>query len=140
MRYTEDPFSVLIVTPIMLKVHSLPSSRNLRFVDTTSACDSDHHSITFIITSCTAGVVPLVVLIASGQSTEVFTNAFQLLKNTLPDGFEKQEHPTTILTNNSASEISALKNTWPDSNHFLCVFHTRNNVEMVMGQTEFRTM
>ena len=32
-------------------------------------------------------------------------------------------YPTTILTDNSAAKIAAIKATWPKSIHFLCVFH-----------------
>lgn len=66
--------SVLILTPITLRAHILSF-----FVDKMSACDS----ITFLITPWAARVVPLAVLNTSGQSSEVYTNTFQLLKNTL---------------------------------------------------------
>lgn len=50
----------------MQRAHSLKSSSNVVFVDSTSACDADNYSITFIPTPCAAGAVPLAIIITKG--------------------------------------------------------------------------
>jgi hypothetical protein len=62
----EDPvLAVVIVTLMMQRAHSLPLASKIVFTDTTS-CDSENHAITFLLTPCEAGAVPLAVLITSG--------------------------------------------------------------------------
>lgn len=50
----------------MQRAHSLKSSSNVVFVDSTSACDADNYSITFMLTPCAAGAVPLAIIITKG--------------------------------------------------------------------------
>lgn len=107
----------------MQRAHNLLSSGNLVFIDTTSACDAGSHSVTFILSPCQAGAVPLAVLITSGQSEEAYSTAFKLLKTQLPGAFGNRGFPQTAFTDNSAAEINAIKNTWPSTKHLLCIFH-----------------
>lgn len=61
VKYVEDPF-----TPLMQRAHELKSSSGIVFIDSTSACDAENHSITFILTPCAAGAVPLAIIITEG--------------------------------------------------------------------------
>jgi len=50
----------------MQRAHSLVIYSNIVFVDCTSACDADNYSITFMLTPCAAGAVPLAINITKG--------------------------------------------------------------------------
>ncbi|KAL4130890.1 hypothetical protein QTP88_008267 [Uroleucon formosanum] len=75
IRFNEDPFALVIITPLMQQAHSLKSSSDIVFLDSTSACDADNYSITFMLTPCAAGAVPLAIIITKANNT-----GFQLLK------------------------------------------------------------
>jgi len=46
----EDPFSVVICTPLMQRAHTLAYSKDIVFFDSTASCDVQNHSITFMLT------------------------------------------------------------------------------------------
>jgi hypothetical protein len=78
----EDPvLALLIATPMMQRAHSLPLASKVGFMDTTSSCDSENHAITFLLTPCEAGAVPLAMFITSGQRQADYETTFNLLKN-----------------------------------------------------------
>lgn len=66
VNYTEDPFAVIVITPMMQRAHMLKTSSDIVFVDTTSACDPENHAITFMLAPCAAGAVPLAIIITKG--------------------------------------------------------------------------
>lgn len=72
VKISEKPLTVAVVTEIMKRAHSLPLAKHIVFVDTTGSCNYANHAITFLLTSCAAGGVPLAVLITAGQTTEDF--------------------------------------------------------------------
>lgn len=79
----------------MQTVHTLAFSKDIAFVDTTSSCDTQSHSVTFMLTSCGIGAVPLGMFITKGQTTDDYKAAFTLLKDSVPcsfggHGFPKQ--------------------------------------------------
>lgn len=113
----------MVLTPITLRAHKLSSSANLVFIDTTIACDIGSHSVTFILSPCAAGTVPLVVLITSEVSKKSYSAAFNLLKTTLPDAFGNQGFPNTATTDNAVAEMNATRNIWPYTNHVFCSYH-----------------
>lgn len=115
----EDPFAVAIVSPIMARSHASQFSNDICFVDSTSACDAEQHSITFIMAPCAAGAVPLGIIITRGQTYEAYCKGFQLLQEIVNNSF----HPKYILTDNSDAEISALNTVFPNSVTLLCIFH-----------------
>ncbi|KAG8173391.1 hypothetical protein JTE90_001488 [Oedothorax gibbosus] len=47
VTFEENPFAVCIITPLMKRANESPSSANLVFVDSTSTCDGENHTITF---------------------------------------------------------------------------------------------
>ncbi|KAF0722764.1 SWIM-type domain-containing protein [Aphis craccivora] len=119
----EDPFALVIVTPLMQRAHSLKSSSNVVFVDSTSACDADNYSITFMLTPCAAGAVPLAIIITKGQTYSAYNTGFQLLKECGINCFGGVGWPKVFITDNAAAEINAIENNWPNSIHLLCIFH-----------------
>ncbi|XP_050065244.1 uncharacterized protein LOC126554199 [Aphis gossypii] len=123
VKFKEDPFALVIVTPLMQRAHSLKSSSNVVFVDSTSACDADNYSITFMLTPCAAGAVPLAIIITKGQTYSAYNTGFQLLKECGINCFGGVGWPKVFITDNAAAEINAIENNWPNSIHLLCIFH-----------------
>ena len=74
-----EPFAIAIITPIMQRVHRLPSS--IYFIDITASCDAENHVITFLLTPTMCGGVPLGVLITSSISEEACTAGFYLIND-----------------------------------------------------------
>lgn len=103
----------------MSRAHKLQCSREICFVDSTSACDPEQHSITFVMTPCAAGAVPLGIIITKGQTSESYCAGFQLLLDIVSNSF----HPKIFLTDNSEAEILALNKIFPNSLTLLCIFH-----------------
>jgi len=56
VKCVENPFAVVIITPIMQKAHELPFSKDLTYIDSTFPCDAQGHSVTFMLTVCGIGV------------------------------------------------------------------------------------
>ncbi|GBN53916.1 hypothetical protein AVEN_22352-1 [Araneus ventricosus] len=124
VEFEENPFAVAIVTPIMKRSHCLPTSKEIIFVDSTSSCDAESHSVTFMLTPCAAGAVPVGIFITKGQTEGSYKQDFRLILNILKESaFCNEGGPATFITDDSDAEISALKKTWPQSQHFLCIFH-----------------
>ena len=46
VAYQENPLAVVIVTPIMARVHSSQFACDMCFVDSTASCHTDNHMIT----------------------------------------------------------------------------------------------
>ncbi|GBL96664.1 hypothetical protein AVEN_207822-1 [Araneus ventricosus] len=67
-EFEENPFAVAIVIPIMKRSHCLPTSKEIIFVDSTSSCDAESHSVTFMLTPCAAGAVPVGIFITKRQT------------------------------------------------------------------------
>jgi len=118
-----NPLAVCIVTPVMRRAHSLPQSSGVVLVDSTACCDADNHSITFMMTTCAAGAVPLAIFITPGQTAQDYILAFSLLTGALQhEAFAGQGHPDIFITDDSEAERSALLRIWPDSTAKLCLF------------------
>ncbi len=109
---------------MMKRAHKLPCTEDIIFVDTTSSCDAESHAVTFLLAPCSAGAVPVGIIISRGQGEEAYTQGFTLLRECLhQSGFNLSGSPKLFLTDNSEAEIKALKKTWPQSNNLLCIFH-----------------
>ena len=68
----------------MRRVHQLPSSAHIVFMDSSSSCDADNHCITFLLAPTAAGCAPLAVGITQGQSAEDYTRFLSILNDCLP--------------------------------------------------------
>lgn len=112
----------------MQRAHTLPFSKDIVFVDSTSSCDALNHCLTFVLTPCQIGAVPLAVIITSGQSASDYKAGFQLLKDAMPNSFCGQGFPNIFITDDSDSERCALKSLWPNSKTLLCRFHVSQSV------------
>jgi hypothetical protein len=76
----DSVLAVVIVTPMMQRAHSLPLAKKIVFMDSTSSSDSENHAITFLLTPCEAGAVPLAVFMTSRQRQADYETSFNLLK------------------------------------------------------------
>jgi len=107
----------------MKRAHKLQSSQDIVFVDTTSCCDSEDHYITFVLTPCAAGAVPLGIIITKQQSYNAYVAGFRLLKGAFKPSFNGKGFPNIFLTDQSEAEITAFETVWPESTNLLCIFH-----------------
>jgi len=62
-----EPFTVVILTPIMQRAHQTSSAGDIAFVDSTASCDANNHVITFVMVTSPYGAVPAGVVITSGK-------------------------------------------------------------------------
>ena len=98
-------------------------------MDTTSSCDSENHAITFLLTPCEAGAIPLAVVITSGQRQADYETSFNLLKQAVGEKlFGGQHYPKVFITDDSLAEQNAIKSTFPDSEFKLSLFHVSQAV------------
>lgn len=63
-------WAALVVTPIMRRAHSLDSSSDIIFVNSTSSCDATKIAAIVLLTATKAGAVPTAVLLHNSQTTE----------------------------------------------------------------------
>lgn len=123
ISYSKSPFFVFIATALMQRAHTIPDSKKTVFIDSTSSCDASNNSITIISAACPAGGIPLGVLISENQKTETFVAGFNALRRSIQNSYCKQGYPDVIITDNCTAEINAINEVWPESQHFLCIFH-----------------
>lgn len=78
---TDQPLVLAICTPLMARAHKLiRQSGEMMYCDSTASLDR-HNCPIFIISTCSsAGGLPLGVVITSGESEGVLTEAFSNLK------------------------------------------------------------
>jgi len=112
----------------MKRAHQLPFSKDIAFVDNTSSCDIQSHSVTFMLAPFGVGAVPLVIFITKGQSTADYKAAFTLLKQSMPNGFNAQGFPKQFFIDDSEAEKQALPSIWPESKINLCRFYILQSV------------
>ncbi len=94
----------------MRRIQVLPEASEVCFVDSTSACDDMHHSVTLMLCATDFGALPLAVLLTDSQSQVAYTAAFQLFKET--NGglcFGQKASPSIFMTDDSFTEREALK-------------------------------
>ena len=110
------------------------------FVDSTNSCDAENHTITFFLTPCAAGAVPLGIVITKGQTELAYTAGFKLLKNSLDKPFNRNGSPTIFMTDNSSAEINSLCSIWPGCENLLCIFHVGQNVWWWLWESKHCTL
>jgi hypothetical protein len=114
---------------MMQRAHSLPLAGKIVFMDTTSSCDSENHVITFLLTPCEAGAMPLSVFITSGKPQADCETSSNLLKQAVGENlFEGQNYPKVFISDDSLAEQIAIKLTFPENRYKLCLFHVARAV------------
>ncbi|XP_077302780.1 uncharacterized protein LOC143923130 isoform X2 [Arctopsyche grandis] len=56
IKISEDPFALLIVTPLMKRTMNLPAAKDIIFVDSTALCDREENCVTFVFTTDTVRI------------------------------------------------------------------------------------
>ncbi|CAL1286320.1 unnamed protein product [Larinioides sclopetarius] len=100
VAFKENPFAVAVLTPIMKRAHSLKTSEEIIFVDSTSSCDAENHTITFMLTPCSAGAVPVGIFITKGQTEESYKQGLNLMNvcgKNFPAVEAKEKHEIATL-------------------------------------------
>lgn len=124
---TEQPLILAICTPLMSRAHNLlRQSGELVYCDSTASLDRSNCPTFIISTSSSAGGIPLGIVITSGESEAVLTEAFSLLKRILPEKAfygRGYQGPQLCITDDCVAERGALKNNWSQVKLLLCVFH-----------------
>ncbi|KAL5238208.1 hypothetical protein ACI65C_005618 [Semiaphis heraclei] len=123
MIKTNNPWAVIVVTPIMKRAQDMKCSREIIFIDSSSSVDTTNTTVTNILSPSKAGAIPLAILIHEGQTEESYIGALSLLKNNFPNCFGGIESPLVFMTDDSAAEKKALSKLWPKAKQFLCHFH-----------------
>jgi len=80
----DNPWAVIIVTPIMKRAQELKCSSEIIFIDSTSSVETTNSTVTNILTLSKAGAIPLAVIIHEGQSENSYIGAFTLLQKNFP--------------------------------------------------------
>ena len=124
---TEQPLVLAICTPLMSRAHNLLRQLGeLVYCDSTASLDRFNCPTFIISTSSSAGGIPLGIVITSGESEAVLTEAFSLLKKILPEKAfygRGYQGPQLCMTDDCDAEKGALKNNWSQITLLLCVFH-----------------
>ncbi len=124
MLFQENPLAIAIVSPTMQRAHQLESASEIVFLDSTSSCDGESHSVTFLLTASPCGAAPLGVIITESQDQKSYEAGLSLLKEAVGDRlFGGQGHPDVFMTDDSATEKATLRALFPESDQKLCLFH-----------------
>jgi hypothetical protein len=121
----DDPFSVVVMTPIMSRAHELPESGRVCFVDSSTSSTScggglQNTSVTFLLTPCAAGTVPLAVVVTSSQAEDDYACGFRRLRESGLASFGGNSYPLVFVTDDSAAIRNALRKVWPESQRWIC--------------------
>lgn len=82
-----------------------------------------HYAITFVFCTCAAGAAHVGVITTKGMSQESYAAGFKLFHDSIENSFANQSHLNIFITDDAFGEINALKEIWPESKTFLCIFH-----------------
>lgn len=82
--HEQHPWSVIVVTEVMKRLHNLTASKEIIFVDSTSSCESTGTTVTIFLAGTKVGALPLAVIIHPDQTCDNFVSAFSLLKENFP--------------------------------------------------------
>ena len=122
-----QPLVLAVCTPLMARAHQIiQQSGELVYCDSTSSLDRFNCPLFTLSTSCSAGGIPLAVVITSGETEATITEALTFMKAVLPaTAFygRKELGPELCITDDCAAERAALKAVWPNTTYLLCIFH-----------------
>jgi hypothetical protein len=125
----ESPFVVVVITPIMRRVHSTEFARDVCFVYSTTTNAADNSVTTFMMVPTAAGAVPGAVLVTDSAAETSYVDALKLLQSELQDSsFGGQGRPQVFITDDCPAKRAALAVCWPQSDLKLSVFHVSQAV------------
>ena len=79
--------------------------------------------VTFMLAPCSAGAVPLAVIVTQGQAESNYVIGFRLLREYGGLQFGCVGYPHVFMTDDSDAVHNALREVWPESQRKLCLFH-----------------
>lgn len=124
LHVEEDPFIVVLLTPIMKRAHEQDFAGEIVFVDSSGSCDQGDSSVTFMFGASKVGGVPLACVIHKEQTEANYSGAFRAVKEAVgPQAFGGKGAPATLMTDDSGPERKALKTHFPLAYLLLCIFH-----------------
>ena len=120
-------FIIVVCDPLARRVHEVvKASADIMCVDATSNLDRQDSKYFNFITPTPAGGLPLGFLVVSCETEKVLIEGFTMWRDILPSYAFKgrgKMGPCLIMTDDAATEISALKEVFPESKHILCIWH-----------------
>ena len=122
----DNPFSVVILTPIMSRSHLLTEAADVCFVDSMTSCGAQSLSVTFFLCPCAAGVVPLAAVIAEGQSEADYACVFRRLRDSGCASFGGSGFPRVLITGLGEAERGGLRLGFPESEQSMSSFQVRS--------------
>ncbi|XP_066933770.1 uncharacterized protein [Clytia hemisphaerica] len=127
----DDPFILVIVTGLMLRVHkTLKTSSEMIFVDSSGGMEEYNLRVFLVVTHSFSGALPLGVIVTSDETTETLTRAFEMFSSLLPDYafYSSRSGPGIVMTDNCGELHDALHAIWPMARLLLCFFHIMQQV------------
>ena len=110
MYVQNDPFIVVIVTPIMRRVHEKKFAGEIVFVDSSGSCDQTNTVVTFIFCAGKVGALPLACVLHDSTTTNSYTAAFAKAREVIGfGGFGGAGFPSIIMTDDSDPERVSLR-------------------------------
>ena len=102
-------------------------SAELVFCDSTASLDNLNTAVFILSCGTSVGALPLAAVMTSSEDAVTLSAGLTALCHILPKcaffGRGPSLGPLTLLTDDCASELIALKSTWPQAELHLCVFH-----------------
>jgi len=128
-----DPFILVIITPLMKRVHEkVRSSGEMVFFDSSGGMEEYNLRVFVMVTHSFVGALPLGIVVTSDETTDTLTRALEMFSSSLPDfafyGKGALNGPGVIMTDNCDELKDALHATWPRSRLLLCIFHLMQQV------------
>lgn len=106
------------------------------FMDTSGSCDQTNACVTFIFAATKIGPLPIVVILHTSQSQEIYTHSFQCAKDYLEETCQKVFQPKIVMTDDSSAERNALRTVFPNSTLLLCIFHVNQALWRWLWQSD----
>ncbi len=138
----DTPLVLAICTPLMARAHVLlRQAGELVHCDSTASLDRCNCPTFIMSTACSAGAIPVGVVITSGEAEVTLKESFSYLRSIIMphNAFfgRGTKGPQMFITDGCEAEKNALKAVWPESDQLLHIPLHAMLVEMVMGCQEW---
>ena len=127
-----DPFILVIVTPLMKRVHKkVQTSSELVFFYLSGGMEEYNLRVFLMVTHTPIGALPLGIVITSDETTDTLVRALEMFQTCLPtEAFygKGKIGPSVIMTDNCSELRDALGAVWSKAVLLLCIFHIMQQV------------
>lgn len=119
----DSDFVVVAMTLLMRRASHLPNAAEMILVNYEPEVSRFNLHVYLIFTACSAGGIPIGVIVTSSNSDSVLSAGFRLYCRVLDErSFEGRSAPKIIMTDNCLGLKPALENVFPTSYIFLSIF------------------